>query len=305
MKIGIFKGKMRSLVHRVTSAVPPPNEREVLLLGRLMADRVREKETVGSLSDVEFRAFSQFGDDGIIQWLIHRLDIPTRTFVEFGVENYRESNTRFLLLNNNWSGLIMDGSAANVEQIVHSEYYWRHHLLAKAAWVTAENVNNLIESEGLRGDIGLLHIDVDGNDYWIWKALQVVSPIVLVVEYNSVFGMERSITVPYDPTFTRTEAHYSNLYFGASISALHALSVEKGYAFIGCNSAGNNAYFVRRDRLTDDVREVSLEAGYVESMFRESRNQTGGLTHLAGNQRLEAIAGLPVVDTRSNRIELI
>jgi len=90
---------------------------------------------------------------------------------------------------------------------------------------------------------------VDGNDYWIWDAVRAVCPVVVIVEYNSVFGSEHAITIPYDPTFQRTKGHFSNLYWVASLKALALLARQKGYTCVGCNSNGNNAYFVRDDRL--------------------------------------------------------
>src|SRR5207302_5091937 len=157
----------------------------------------------------EFRVFSQFGEDGIIQYLIRRAQIlrPLRSFVEFGVESYVESNTRFLLLNDNWCGLIMDGDAANIDAVKTSALYWRHDLTAKAAFIDRDNVDRLISSAGFSGEIGLLSIDIDGNDYWVWERVSEVNPVIVVVEYNSVFGQSRGVTVPYDPRFRRSEAH--------------------------------------------------------------------------------------------------
>jgi hypothetical protein len=264
---------------------------------------VADRGPVESLREVEFRVFSQWGDDGIIQWLVRHLAFPHETFVEFGVEDYEESNTRFLMMNDNWSGFVMDGSETNVARIVSAPYYWRHELTATAAFVDAENVNRLLSSSGFERDVGILHIDVDGNDYWIWKAIEVISPVVAILEYNSVFGPDRAITVPYDPGFQRTRAHPSNLYWGASLRALHHLAGEKGYGFIGCNSAGNNAYFVRRDKLDDVVREAPIAAGFVRSKFRESRDESGHLTHLGGDRRIEAIRGMAVHDVLTGRIE--
>ena len=281
------------------------DETQLLLMGRMLSEQIKNKTTIRMLSDVEFKVFSQWGDDGIIQWLVHNIDIPHKTFVEFGVENYQESNTRFLLLNNNWSGLVLDGSTYNIMQIKHANYFWKHQLLAKAAFIDADNINNLLANTGFDPNIGILHIDLDGNDYWIWRAISIISPIIVIIEYNSVFGRDRPITVPYHPTFNRTQAHYSNLYAGTSLAALEHLAKEKGYAFIGCNSAGNNAYFIRRDKLNTNVREISLEQGYVESNFRESRDEQGYMTYLSGMQRLKAITGLPVFNVISNQIELI
>jgi hypothetical protein len=247
--------------------------------------------------------FSQFGDDGIVQWLVHNLAFPHETFVEFGVENYRESTTRFLMMNDNWSGFVMDGSQKHVDQIINAEYFWRHALSAQAVFVDKDNINDLLASAKVERDVGILHIDLDGNDYWIWKEIDVITPVVAVLEYNSVFGIERAITVPYDKNFFRTKAHYSNLYWGASLRALHQLSAAKGYAFLGCNSAGNNAYFVRRDKLSDRVREVPLERGYVVSKYRESRNRAGKLTYLMGPDRIEAIRGMPIYNVDTNQLE--
>jgi hypothetical protein len=280
-------------------------EAQQLMLGRLLSMQLPQVARAGDLASVEFKVFSQWGDDGIIQWLVSQLSFPHRTFVEFGVENYQESNTRFLLMNNNWSGLVMDSSEEHVAQIRSEPYYWRHELTAKCAFIDVENVNALIGAENFGRDLGLLHIDLDGNDYWIWKAIDVVVPILVILEYNAVFGVDRSITVPYGAKFSRTQAHSSNLYFGASLPALYQLSLTKGYAFVGCNGAGNNAYFVRRDRLPPNVKELSLTEGYVPSKFRESRDDNGNLTLLTGSERLDALRGLPVVNTLTMRPEAI
>ena len=139
-----------------------------------------------SFNDYEFQVYSQWGEDGLIQYLIDTIIIERPIFVEFGVENYKESNTRFLLVNNNWSGLVIDGSLDNIQSIKKDSIYWRHNLKAECAFITKENINKLIDQNGINGDIGLLSIDVDGNDYWIWDAISVVSPRIVVCEYNSI-----------------------------------------------------------------------------------------------------------------------
>ena len=274
-----------------------------LMLGKLLAEINRSKRDIGCLKDVEFKVFSQWGDDGIIQWLVNNMTFSSESFIEFGVGDYKESNTRFLMMNNNWSGFVMDGSEKKVSKIKKASYYWKYELVAESQFITQENINELLTESGFGGEPGILHIDLDGNDYWIWKAIDFISPTVFIAEYNSVFGIERSITIPYDPTFNRTRAHCSNLYWGASLRALHELSLSKGYAFIGCNSAGVNAYFVRRDKLNDFVRECSLEEGYVLSKLRDSRDEAGKLTCLTGQKRVDAIKGLPVFNIETNEIE--
>ncbi|MDJ0927419.1 MAG: hypothetical protein QNJ73_07175 [Gammaproteobacteria bacterium] len=297
--VRVLQGKHPKKSRRPAGSPDP----QLLLLGRLLALNVRALGQIGSLHEAEFKVFSQFGDDGIIQWLVHHVQIPHDTFIEFGVEDYSESNTRFLMMNNNWSGFVMDGSEENIERLKTSESFWKYELFAEAAFVDTENINDLIAKAPFDREIGLLHIDIDGNDYWVWQAIDTISPIVVVLEYNSVFGAERAITIPYDNAFYRTTAHYSNLYFGASLRALYNLSDSKGYGFVGCNSAGNNAYFVRRDKLNNVVREISLEAGFVASKYRESRDADGNLTLLAGDERLAVIRGMPVVNTDTGEIE--
>ena len=281
------------------------HEQHELLLAKLLVENVKKIKQISSLADVEFRVFSEWGDDGIIQWLIHNIFIPNKTFIEFGVKDYRESNTRFLMMNNNWSGFVMDGSEKNVSKIKTAEYYCRYELIAAAVFIDCDNINRLILSQPFDRNVGLLHIDLDGNDYWIWDKISVISPVIVIVEYNSIFGIERAITVPYDKNFTRTKAHYSNLYFGASLSALHLLAKQKGYAFIGCNSAGNNAYFIKNEALNEVVREISLEEGYVVSKFRESRDPNGKLSYAAGPARLDLIKGMPVYNVITRQLEVI
>jgi hypothetical protein len=270
---------------------------QIMLLGSLSLIQQKKHLNVGSLHDVEFKVFSQWGDDGIIQYLINKLEIPNKTFIEFGVANYTESNTRFLLMNNNWSGLIMDGSIDNINYIKNDEIYWQYDLQAKHAFIDVDNVNDLIASAGFSPELGLLHIDIDGNDYWVWQAVKHVNPIIVIVEYNSLFGPNNAWTTPYDPMFVRSKFHYSNLCYGSSLISLCDLAEEKGYYFVGSNSAGNNAYFIRKDKI-DDIKPISASEGYVESKFKESRDVNGNLTFLRGNKRIEAIKGVTIYDTR-------
>ena len=273
-------------------------------VGSLAARQVRALPDGVRLSDAEFQAYSQWGDDGIIQYLVARIRPLHRTFVEFGVESYAESNTRFLLMHDNWSGLVIDSSAQYVEAIRRDAVSWRHDLTATCAFITPENIDALIAARFPGPALGLLSIDIDGNDYWVWQAVRGVQPEIVVCEYNAVFGPRLAVSVPYRPDFARTQAHFSNLYFGASLAALCALGAEKGYAFVGCNSAGNNAFFVRRDRLSG-LREMSAAEGYVESRFRESRGPDGQLTYLGGLDRLRAIETLPLVEIHSGRTQTI
>jgi hypothetical protein len=285
----------RALGRGDTGADPEAADRILLAIGRAESRAVRAAR-YDRLGDAEFRIFSQFGEDGIIQHLISRVPIENETFVEFGVADYRESNTRFLVCNDNWRGLIMDGGTAHVDFVRTDPIGWRHHVDARSVFITRENVNDVIADAGFRGDIGLLSVDIDGNDYWVVDRLNVVTPRILIVEYNSTFGPTAAVTVPYDPSFNRTAAHQSNLYWGASLQALALAAGRLGHVFVGSNRAGNNAFFVRSDVL-GDVAPIDVARGWVDARFRESRDVDGNLTFVGSQkERLALIAQMPVID---------
>ncbi len=295
---------MRRLARRLLDLARGDIDRKTdeirLAIGRMESRHARSTACSG-LRDAEFRVFSQWGDDGIIQYLLGRVPVANTEFVEFGVEDYSEANTRFLLCNDNWRGLIIDAGLAHQRFVAERGLEWRHDLTAISSFITRDNIDGLIRGAGFGGDIGLLSVDIDGNDYWVLDAIASVSPRIVIVEYNAMFGADLAVTVPYRPDFHRSRAHYSGVYYGASLAALARLADRKGFAFVGCNSAGNNAYFVRRDVL-GDLREIGVQDGFVMNRFRESRDPAGGLTFVADpRERLRLIADLEVIETTSGR----
>lgn len=299
-----FRKVTNSIAQRVNLTPSTHKDDMAILLGKLHVQRVRQLPPYTSFREAEFKVFSQFGDDGIIQYILHQIGDIEPSFIEFGVEDYLESNTRFLLAENNWRGLVIDGDAENIERLRSQRFFWQHDLTAVAAFITKDNINSIFQAHGYRGDIGILSVDLDGNDYWILKAIDSVRPTLLICEYNSVFGDQHAISIPYDPAFQRTRAHYSNLYWGCSLAALDQIAKEKGYCLVGCNSAGNNAYFVRNDRLQNLTTKTCRDA-YVQSLYRESRDQQGRKTFASGALRLELIKDLPVVNVATQQQVLI
>jgi hypothetical protein len=263
-------------------------------LGRIESRQTADLPSV-DIHASEFQVYSQWGEDGIIQHLLQHVKIERQIFVEFGVESYSEANTRFLLVNNNWAGLVIDGTARNIESIKRDPIYWRFNLKAVCSFITEKNINELLKTNGITGDIGLLSIDIDGNDYWIWNQIDVISPRIVIVEYNSRLGIEKSVTVPYVETFDRKTAHYSMIYYGASLRALDNLGRRKGYAFVGCNSNGVNAFFIRSDVL-GELKETTVEQGYVAGKFREARSRNGSLAYMNAKEERELLDHLPWVE---------
>jgi hypothetical protein len=254
------------------------------------------------IRDAEFKVFSQWNEDGILAYLTRAVPCPQRTFVEIGVQDYSESNTRFLATSANWSGICIDDGVAHVEFVGRQGLAWRYGVLAVSAFVTTNNINKLIRDGGLTGDLGVLSIDVDGQDYWLWEAVTEISPHIVVVEYNAVLGLEAAVTVPQQDDFSYFEVHPSGIYFGASLPALVALGRQKGYRFVGCESHGANAFFVRDD-VAGALPNLTAEQGFVENRFRTSRSDTGVLDFETDRRaKLRRISELPLMDVTTGVI---
>ena len=259
------------------------------------------KTNIQNISELEFQVFSQFGDDGIIQWLVNKIPSLNKTFIEFGVEDYSEANTRFLLINNYWSGLILDGSGSNILKVRNSVLSHFYDLQAEQYFITAENINTIIsKSNYFSKQLGLLNIDIDGNDYWVWKAINQIEPVIVVCEYNALFGFDHAYTIPYDKEFVRGTKYPFNFY-GASLLSLCDLAKFKGYDFLGCNSAGNNAYFIKKEfRHFIDIPLTTPEEGYVFCIFSERSDAKEN--PYRGSSKVNSIDNLMVYNTRTEQI---
>lgn len=270
-------------------------------LGRIESRQVLTA-SLDEISESEFKVYSQWGEDGIIQYILNRIPINNKVFVEFGVEDYTESNTRFLLKNNKWSGLVLDGNKDHIQYIKNdTSVYWAHNLKAEHIFITKDNINSILISNGIPEDLGLLSIDIDGNDYWIWDAIDCIKPRVVVTEFNSLFGYKSKVSIPYFSDFVRSKAHFSCVYYGASLAAFEHLGHIKGYSLVGTNSAGNNAFFVRND-LVQNFRILKSNEAYKVSHFRESKDLKGNLSYLSVDEQRDLISELKVLDVVSNHM---
>jgi len=225
-----------------------------------------------------YKVYSQQDEDGIIAEILRRIGgtIP-KTFIEFGVENGLECNTLRLLVDG-WSGLWLEGDANYVQQIkTHlAEYVSRAQLKVGHAFVTTQNVNELFASHGMSGEIGLLSVDIDGNDIWVWQAVSVVKPAIFVCEYNASWAPPLSIAQPSDEKIYWRGTNY----FGCSLEALTKISAQKGYKLVGCNFSGANAFFVREDLVGDQFHAPFTAAEHYEPARYWLRHLKAG--HRAG-----------------------
>ena len=182
----------------------------ILKAKRLSLDHNKIKK-IDNLAKVEFQVSSQWGEDGIIDWILSKFTKLPKIFLEIGTQDYRESNTRFLLINRNYDGYIIEGDARATKNIMSQRVYWKHNLTIKNKFVNKDNINNLVEEMNIPKKIGLLSLDIDGVDYWVLNELSVLDPSIIICEYNSLFGKKKSVTVPYKNNYSRSEEHYSNL----------------------------------------------------------------------------------------------
>ena len=272
-------------------------------LGQLQSNFNNLKPTIKSLKEVEFQVFSQFGDDGIIQWLINKIPLPFKTFIEFGVENYREANTRFLLINNYWSGLVIDGNKDNIDSVRKEQISNFYDLQSECSFITKSNINEIISSAKFHKDIGILSIDIDGNDYWIWSAIEKISPIIIITEYNCLFGFKDPYTIKYSDGFVRGKTTPFNFY-GTSLRSAYELARTRGYSFIGSNSAGNNAYFIRDDYMKYlEIPKLTPEQGFVFASFSEAWDKDR--IPLRGIEKLKSINAQKVINTLTMNEEIV
>lgn len=208
-------------------------------------------------------------------------------------------------MKDSWQGLILDGSKQILD--VKKKYHdlmWKNKLKVGFEWITKDNINDIISKYKFNNDIGLLSIDVDGNDYWIWKAIDTINPIIVIIEYNSLFGKKNKISVPYLEKFERYSAHNSGLYWGSSISALIEIGKIKGYTLVGGNSAGVNLYFVRNDR-KNTLKEVDIDKAYFKQNFSDLKDERDNFSDLNNSEKINIIKDLKVVEVGTNEIKKI
>ena len=254
-----------------------------------------------NINEFELKINSQNGEDGIIDFLLYKLKISKPNFVEIGVGEYVESNTRFLYDRYLQKGLIIDCIENFKKRASSNVNLWKGDLNIVEKKIKPENVNKVL-GENCNFDIDLFSIDIDGIDYWVIEKLNSKISKLFIAEYNSVFGHEHDISVPNIENFERYSYHYSGLCYGMSLKALIRLMSEKGFYFIGTNNFKNNAFFINNNYQFDvffngfqNVNNLHLET-FTNSTFTESRDKKGKLNYLRGKKRWEEIKDCEIVD---------
>jgi hypothetical protein len=213
-------------------------------------DKLKDSLSVNNqqidLSQHERKIFSQNGEDGVIKKIFEVIKTTNKYYVEFGVENANECNTRNLRENCGWTGLLMDGGYENKEIGLYQEF------------ITAENINELFRKYNVPQEFDLLSIDIDYNDFYVWKSLdEIYQPRVVIIEYNASHLPTEDKVVKYDANAVWDSTNY----FGASIRALYNLGKLKGYSLIYANNQGVNLFFVKSSILS-----------HIEHSFKDTNN---------------------------------
>jgi len=193
----------------------------------------------------EFSGFSQNGEDGILDVLRRKLSDSNRYFIEVGASDGLENNTAWLVVAEKYSGLMIEGSARLAERAKRTVVGQSIGAECHSMFVTRESVSKLKEL-ALRHDPDVFSLDIDGNDYYIAEAMfdSGFRPRIVVVEYNSAYGPERSTTIEYKADFVYTEEHPTYLFYGVSISGWRKFFDRLGYRFVTVDRNGVNAFFV-------------------------------------------------------------
>jgi len=216
-----------------------------------------------------YKVYSQNDEDGIIQEIFNRIGVTNKTFVEFGVQDGLESNCHYLLFNG-WNGLWLEGSKKNFKKLqkCFKKPLSSKQLTAINAFITADNINTLIgESGNINGEIDLLSIDIDGNDYWIWEKINCISPRVVVIEYNAKFLPPCQWVMEYNPKHIWDGSDK----YGASLKSLELLGKRLGYTLVATNRNGVNAFFVKENL----AKGLFAEPATAENLYHAWDNRNG------------------------------
>ena len=286
------------LLNRILLKKPDFSDKNLFLNGQILFEKYKKKKIIKDFSEIEFSVFSQFGEDGIINWLIEKFPNIPKSFIEIGTQDYWESNTRFLLKLRSWKGYLIEANNDDFKKIKKQKIYWQNDLEVFKKFVDKNNINSILSKDIKETKIGLLSLDIDGNDYWILKEITNLRPYLFICEYNPIFGYKKQISTVYDPKFDRTKKHFSNLYFGCSIQALIHLMKTKKYSFLGTNSKGMNAFFARNDKL-HYVNKFIRNKKIHKSLIREGRKKNGKLNLKSLSENLKLIKNMSIIDTKT------
>ena len=295
--------RIREFLRRALTVEPVNQKINIgLLTSHAMSAR---KHSMKDLWDAEFRVFSQFGEDGIVDLLLDELQISKPRIMEIGAGDFSECNSRFALHKRNCSAYLVDMREDLQRGLQESEIRWKASVAVEIAKIDEKNIKD-IESRASKflKYIDVISLDIDGIDFWIAQHINWNGIKIAIVEYNPVFGAKLAVSVPKETFSSRFEHHYSGLVYGASLLAWIEFFASKDMRFVGTNRAGNNAFFVSSSlagNLPFRLPDMSQLDAYVDWQIRDSRNQDQTLSSLSLEQARNLISGVELIDTQTLR----
>jgi hypothetical protein len=215
-------------------------------------------EELNSINYYEDSFLSQNGEDGIIKQIFKRIGTTNCFFVEFGVEDGFQCNTANLAIYQSWTGIMIEGDKEFYDRLVVNYKHFPNVKL-NYSFITKDNIIDIFENNNVPLEFDLLSIDIDGNDYWVWKALGKYKPRLVVIEYNAAYPPPIKWIMKYNADYKWD----GTTYYGASLTSLCELGKELGYSLIGTESRGVNAFFLRSDLLRiSGFKELSPKIAY-------------------------------------------
>jgi hypothetical protein len=282
--------------------------KKLYMIGLSHLLNMREKyKNIENLNDVDYKIFSQNGEDGIVDYLLYQLKIEKPKFLEIGVGDYTEANTRFIFERTSPKGLVIDSIQDLEIKIKKNLAVWRGELNIINKSVNSNNIIEILKFNDAMNDLDLFSLDIDGIDYWILNELPNNFSKIAIIEYNPVFGSDMEVSVPNIDNFDRTKYHYSNLCFGMSLKAAIKIMENKNFYFVGSNLFRNNAFFISNDFDKNKYFSnliINEYKKYIDSNFSESRDKTNKLNYLNKKRQINTIMNCEVIDLSNQNKQL-
>jgi hypothetical protein len=229
-----------------------------------------------AFKDVGFKVHSQFDEDGILLYIFSVIGTTNKRVVEICAGDGIQCMSANLIINHGWEGLLFDGDEEMVERgrnfFLNNQSTWLYQPIFKHAWLTRDNINQLISENGYCGEIDLLSLDIDGNDYYIMEAITIIKLRVIICETHNVIPSDMALTIPYETEFNRMVGLHPD-FMSVSLLAMKKLLNTKGYRLVGSHQYGFNAIFILNGIGTDYFPEVSVESVH-DNSYTKFRNAT-------------------------------
>ncbi|MBE9007105.1 glycosyltransferase [Fortiea sp. LEGE XX443] len=260
--------KLKKIFGLTSNELVTPSNPQNEIRERIKRDRqLRAGDDLQRLEHFGFKIYSQSDEDGIIEEIFNRIGVKSKIFVEFGAETGEENNSRYLL-ENGWTGLWIESLPEYAQAIRYNQKNAINEGRLKfiEAIVTAENINNLIESAGISGEIDFLSVDIDSNDYHVYDAISVIQPRVVCLEHNHCYPPPEEWIMPYNPNYRWVAG---SKFFGASIASLEKLARSKDMVLVGCGLYSANGFYVRKDLINETFSSPFLSERFFNALNYE------------------------------------